>query len=842
MRETRDRDSVLATQEGTRLLREAQADKRNHEGKRWTQGDIATAAGVTDRTVGRFFRRERPIDETGARAICQVLGVEFNDVVAAPHPLKPLQTSTQPSISQPPNPQGYYWVAPKLAQARKQVQRGISHQFFDGAEPNWRDIAAEHDAQREVETEILTWLEQSIKNHIQTPLALITGRSGDGKSTLLYRVAAELSDRGHAVLWHKPGMDSLYAEGLDTVADEQPVIVCIDDAPLLPPEKIESTLRYLYGMSSPVTFVVAAREDLWRSMGLALGTTAHLQTFSIRELSDRDIHNLLAKLTAVNELGQLSVLPVEQQVTRLKTGANRQLLVALLEAKYNESLTNHVLRNLNHLERTFGKTVRDACCLVSAVHTFGLEVPAEYLKEILQTPSYRTDILANTAGFLLPPSIGHYGIHTRHAVIANVVFQHDPGGYERLLSFVEADIQLHQGQFAPQLCPALRLQVRLKTLDLEQVRQIFDAALSVPRIRKYVYQIWAILEKQTGNLEEARRLFAAGTQADPKNAPSWQAWAIMERDDGNLEEARRLFAAGTQADPNEYQYRSTWHQLEKDHFDPDQFRRFHQCMAQLYPHDVRTWQSWATFERRLGHVAQARQLFGKALEVNSKNAPSLNAWALLEKQEGNYSTARELFQRATQVAPARAENWQAWALLEKELGHVDVARKLFEQATQANQNQSAAWQAWSLLELEQNNLEFALTLANRAATLQKKDYHPRIARAQIYQALGQLDAAQEDLHQAEDTLQRYLRSKPRDNRLLNSLGRVLTLLGDYVNAHEILQSSLDCAPTQQKPYVYNGLGELCYAQGLVQEAIQHWQTALELSPHYLAVQNNLKRI
>jgi Bacterial regulatory proteins, lacI family len=75
MGETRDR-GVLASAECIQQLKEAQAGKRNAEGKVWTLTDIAIESGVDDKTVSRFLNRTK-VDEKSAIAICHTLGVKF---------------------------------------------------------------------------------------------------------------------------------------------------------------------------------------------------------------------------------------------------------------------------------------------------------------------------------------------------------------------------------------------------------------------------------------------------------------------------------------------------------------------------------------------------------------------------------------------------------------------------------------------------------------------------------------------------------------------------------------------------------------------------------------------
>ncbi|MDJ0677975.1 MAG: pentapeptide repeat-containing protein [Calothrix sp. MO_167.B42] len=80
MRETRDR-GVLATTSGMHKLQNAKTTQSNGKGKPLTYSDIAEVVGVDEKTVERFFRQEQAIDESSARAICQALNVNANEVI-----------------------------------------------------------------------------------------------------------------------------------------------------------------------------------------------------------------------------------------------------------------------------------------------------------------------------------------------------------------------------------------------------------------------------------------------------------------------------------------------------------------------------------------------------------------------------------------------------------------------------------------------------------------------------------------------------------------------------------------------------------------------------------------
>jgi hypothetical protein len=305
-------------------------------------------------------------------------------------------------LTLPDAPQGYLWVESLLNRARRQV-KPQTVDFFEGAEATWQDIVAAHDVVRDVQGDILAAVQAWRDRGDRMTMALIQGRSGDGKSTVLKRVATELVGLGYGVLWHR-GQGSLNCQGLEDLTTEQDVVVCVDDLTKVLPEQIEQTLRDLQDVSARVFWLVTVRDDLWGGTDVVMEQLVKLLPFSVRELSDREIGGLLDRLTENGALGQLASLSREAQEAKLRDGADRQLLVALLEAKYNESLKAYVLRNLRDLEQRFGKVVGDACSMTCAVQRFGLEMPIEYLQELLGISSLYEEVFSKTEGFLYPPS------------------------------------------------------------------------------------------------------------------------------------------------------------------------------------------------------------------------------------------------------------------------------------------------------------------------------------------------------------------------------------------------------------------------------------------------------
>ncbi|MBD0328211.1 MAG: NACHT domain-containing protein, partial [Pyrinomonadaceae bacterium] len=78
MGEIHQRDSVRLSEAGKQDFKKAKANKRNHDGKVWRYLDIANEAGVSEKTVKRFFSGKEDVDYESAVAIANAL--EVNDL------------------------------------------------------------------------------------------------------------------------------------------------------------------------------------------------------------------------------------------------------------------------------------------------------------------------------------------------------------------------------------------------------------------------------------------------------------------------------------------------------------------------------------------------------------------------------------------------------------------------------------------------------------------------------------------------------------------------------------------------------------------------------------------
>ncbi|MEH1843618.1 MAG: HEAT repeat domain-containing protein [Nostoc sp.] len=95
MGETRNRNSVRVNEEGKNKLQEAKAGKRNYNGNLWTDLDTATEAGVSEKTVERFFSG-KTVSKKSVIVIAKTLDLELTDLIDAKPTTPPHETAATP--------------------------------------------------------------------------------------------------------------------------------------------------------------------------------------------------------------------------------------------------------------------------------------------------------------------------------------------------------------------------------------------------------------------------------------------------------------------------------------------------------------------------------------------------------------------------------------------------------------------------------------------------------------------------------------------------------------------------------------------------------------------------
>ena len=728
-----------------------------------------------------------------------------------------------------------------LDEAFRMQQRDRSPaDFYGGTRPNWANIAHAHDAPRERYATLRAFVEAP--DLPPQRMGLLLGLAGEGKTTLLMRLAWNLAEDGYNVLWRHSGWvfnRTITGQAL-TVPQDRPLILCFDQVDQ--EEHLPTMIQELAEQGIHFVVVGTARTHEWQLAGMEGHLRAvRLQKFLMPPLNRPEVEGILDKLAAANALDRLAELSRQAQVRHFlhRLEADGQLLPALLTARRRaESFEQIVLDVLEGVyRREDGPFLIRAYALLSAVHRFGFWLSRGLFAQALEIPEADVGprVLGKLSGELLevteaPDGWGGSGhLYTRHPLIAEKVFglAGDPTRrwaepryvYRRLFEALRQQLASMPETPERKLLTLLPLAVKRQG-NLTQARMLFQFAAQSDPTNPVIWQAWALLEKEQGNVDEARRLFRQGVQADPTHAYLWQAWALLEKEQRNVDEARRLFRQGVQAAPTNAPLWQAWALLEKEQGDVDEAHRLFRQGTTAAPTDAHLWQAWALLEKEQGDVDEARRLFRQGTDADPTNAHLWQAWALLEKEQGDVAEARRLFRQGTTAAPTNAHLWQAWALLEKEQGNVAEARRLFCQGTTANPTDAPTWQAWAIMEGEAGNYGEARRLFQKAVEVNAQD-------AVTWQSWGVMESKAGDLKSAIPLLERALQFDSRNPIILQSLGIVYGELGDVEKAREYFEQAV--ALTPDDPVIWCAWGQVEMKHRHNERAQQLFERALVLN-------------
>ncbi len=496
--------------------------------------------------------------------------------------------------------------------------------FYNGTRPNWANIARNHDAPRAIFPSLMEFV---LHGTPAQRLGVITGLSGEGKTTLLMRSAWETARQGRPVLWRHGGqVTQPYAHPFDL---DGPLLICLDELPHV--DDLTTLLSDLTESGLPFVLLGTARLHEWQNSPVRpeLQRLVRVQEFPVQRLEEGEAKALLERLEANQALGALEKMPPAARLNYLldRLQADGQLLPALMTTRTGHHSFEGILETVfTKLQKNYGPE-RTAFLLrgyagIALVHRFGFWMSRRLLAEFLPCPEAELTprLLQPLRGELVEITEGETGrLYTRHPWIA-----------ERALTLLTTASRLSEERYLYQdLFAALG-----RVLGADPTAEERKLTTKLPLAFKY-----------QGRIPEARRLFQQATQVNPNDAVTWQAWALMEKEQGHIEEARRLFQQATQVNPN----------------------------------DAVTWQAWALMEKEQGHIEEARRLFHQATQVNPNDAVTWQAWALMEAQHGDAQTAETLLRKGLE----KVQEVRGRALLFSTLGSLLARQKNYPQAEEA---------------------------------------------------------------------------------------------------------------------------------------------------------------
>ncbi|MBI3089661.1 MAG: SIR2 family protein [Candidatus Tectomicrobia bacterium] len=299
--------------------------------------------------------------------------------------------------------------------------------FYIGADTGWRPIESDLDVRRRITDNIIVdaILADEKDRQRLVDLHVIKGPAGHGKTTTLRRVAWEASVSFSKLCLFVKEEGAIRIDQLKELWDltQERIFLFVDRAALRV-DDILSVIGSLAEAGIPLTIVTAERDNEWN---VRCGTLDEFvtQEYPLRNLSEKEIHALLAKLEKHDSLGRLSDFSYQERVREFVERAERQLLVALHEATLGKPFEEIVKDEFDRIIPAEAQTLYlDVCTL----NRLGVPVRAGLIARVsgIRFEDFKERFLSPLEHVVtshIDRYVGDRMYSARHQHIADLVFQ-----------------------------------------------------------------------------------------------------------------------------------------------------------------------------------------------------------------------------------------------------------------------------------------------------------------------------------------------------------------------------------------------------------------------------------
>jgi cold shock CspA family protein len=416
-------------------------------------------------------------------------------------------------------------------------------QFYKGYYKDFSPIIYNYDIRRTVTDNIISeiFLTEEVERENKEELYIIRGHAGSGKTILLRRIAwdaATIFDK-HCLQLNSsqfPEYEALLE--LYRLCEER--IFILADPVHKYQDLIELWLKKSRRDNFPLTIVGAERNHEWNVSCTELYPYV-TEIYDLKYLKEREIEELIKKLTEHKALGYLAGLSFEKQKEQFIQLAGRQLLVALYEATLGKPFEEIVLDEFKSISTAQAQSLYLTICilhrlgiptragLISRVH----KIPFEVFKEQFFKPldfivfAYEDKFIRDVV------------YRSRHPVVAEMVFeqvlideQDRFDEYMRILNAVDTGYSSDKEAFI-KLMNARELMRLFK--DPQFIRSLHKSAGNRIGEDPLLLQQEAIFEMNSpdGSIDKSGELLRKASVIQPSNKlikHSLSEWALKKAD------------------------------------------------------------------------------------------------------------------------------------------------------------------------------------------------------------------------------------------------------------------------------------------------------------------------
>lgn len=530
------------------------------------------------------------------------------------------------------------YITPAFLDSQSRPASSDCSMFYKGDQPSWGLVHHNCTARRHMTDTIL--------RHLAAPgfqAFTLTGAGGEGKTTVLMQVAAELSTLGYEVYFARDTQRlKLPIHTLDEIAAQDqsapPLALFIDNASLY--TNASDLIQRLSSKKRTIKIILADRTNIWMRSSLCQTINkfkkAHSRAFLSEGLKQLD----QAEAGRIAELLVKSgTVPADTSTAELSrsllSDANGFLLSAMLTTTYGiplREIIHSVLLQLEDFDN--GDKLLDILSVITIFDVVGykhakeaVRCDSKLLVEIFNNDRSILGLLYGLSGEVHPKMLT-----TRHESITNIFREllFESGAFRTVDEDYLLDMILTAVGERSKLrskCSEGKLLYQipqyygsLENYGYEFARKLYKEAVSKDRHRFQTWIEWAGIEVEHGNLgtieEEgsARWIYYQSIMQHENETTPWLYWSRVERDHGEL---------GTQDEP----YTARWIAMQGS---------LKNTTSQAL------WKHWAELEETAGNMGDvnkeysARWIYFKITDRLKKSSNVWYNWAIMEREAGNY--------------------------------------------------------------------------------------------------------------------------------------------------------------------------------------------------------------
>lgn len=559
-----------------------------------------------------------------------------------------------------------------LREVKKPHDQNIN--FYKGAYPNWSDIKHNLDATRDLLTELINDFDNWIKNP-KFDFWIITGRSGDGKSTLLKRFSIEVANKlGDRVLFAKSraSLEPSDLEALHTNTKE-PLVVFVDNATDRM-TKLNNLIDSFRVNKSKILIIGASRISDYHATNIDFSIKPN--EYSIERISDLEIDLILKKLEEKNALNKLEKLQHHERVNIFKEKAERELIVALKEATSGRSLDEIIANEYISIKSDLAKKVYLHVCLVDQ---FRYSIPQSLLLKTLEIPyeDISKKVFKYTSEIIFIDEVpGGYDflLRSRHSVIAEVVSRFYFNDDVKKVDLLKALFKQHipSNPLDSSLIKKLYHHTTIKLLfaNYEIASNCYDRLIEeLPDDYHLIQQKALFLTYYTGRFEEAKETIKEALRLNPSSIVLHHTHgtilmneAINEKDIDKskylLEEGKRVLISGARKyHSNVYSYHTLisylimWAKKSGQQNEKliEDIQGLKEEASKKHPNDPLLLTEYGKISDLLEDDKQAEVYFEKAISINPRNMAARYLLARLRMKSGFIDQAFEIVNKGVDL-------------------------------------------------------------------------------------------------------------------------------------------------------------------------------------------------